>query len=135
MSRSAWTSWNIVFWWVPFCFIGNYDSWQIKIVIKMEFSSVYLMKWIIWGIRHKQACQLDLFLRGRTWSQQWESMLKRILLIPNHNFITPLGCNLCKKIKRCWQTLKQASSINTATFGLKISLFLTHSAVCPGGYS
>jgi len=27
------------------------------------------------------------------------------------------------KIKRCWQTLKQASSINTATFGPKVSLF------------
>jgi len=27
------------------------------------------------------------------------------------------------KIKRCWQTLKQAPSINTATFGPKVSLF------------
>jgi len=28
-SRSAWISWNIVLWWVPFCFIWTYMSWRI----------------------------------------------------------------------------------------------------------
>jgi len=36
------------------------------------------------------------------------------------------------KITRCWQTLKQASSINTPTFGPKVSLFFDSLRRLPG---
>jgi len=28
-SRSTWTPWNSISWWVSSCVIWNYDSWQI----------------------------------------------------------------------------------------------------------
>jgi len=66
MSRSAWTLWNIVPWWVPFCFILNYDSWQIKATIKIHFTDVYLLMWIALGIRNKSRPVNQTLVSART---------------------------------------------------------------------
>jgi len=110
MSRSAWTSWNIVPWRVPFCFTWNYDSWQIKIVMKIQFSSVYLLKWIVWGIRNKsrpvnQTCFCDDGPGFSKWEPKKDFFWIRITAL------SPLrGRELCNK-RGHQQQLQCASSV------------------------
>ena len=49
MSRSAWTSWNMALWWLPFCFIWTYMLWRMKAIKLriMYFTGVYFLVWTV----------------------------------------------------------------------------------------